>query len=254
MRTQICVRTLGSVGINVGKRRLGPSSGRPFDLLLYLALRRDHVASRRIVRELLFPKSENGKGAHSLRQQIYLLRKIGVALESDSDQLSLTGNDVTVDSWRIVDEGEIGPTELEQLSHGLFPGYTPTESDSFREWFEGERADIGRRLTRRLTMELVPLRAAGRWDMVDAVARALLALDPLSEEGTLARALALAAGGSPSAALGLLEAYEAEVGEERPNLRLAPAALRRRIRERLPDAGSRSNDERAFVGRENMMR
>ena len=217
VRVQICVRTIGSVAIDVGKRRLGPSSGRLFTLLFYLASRREHLTSRRLVQELLYPKSANGSGSHSLRQLLYRLRQIGVPLETDSDQLSLSEGDVTVDWWLLAEDGEIGPAELELLSRGLFPGYSPTESEAFREWFEAERADIGRRLTRRVTKEMTQFRAGGRWDLLDAAARALLALDPLSEEGTLARAQVLALGGSTSAAIRLLDEYSAEVGATQPN-------------------------------------
>ena len=79
-------------------------------------------------------------------------------------------------------------------------------------------------------------------------------MDPLSEEGTLARAEVLASAGSKTAALGVIDQYLQEVGEEQPHLRIAPSALRRRISERLPDLGQRAAEERVFVGREEVMR
>src|SRR5437868_12973777 len=97
VRAHISVQTLGSVAIDVGKRRLGPSSGRLFALLLYLSFRRGHATSRRVVQELLFPESEHGQAAHSLRQLLYRLRQIGVPLEADADQLQLRLEDVSVD-------------------------------------------------------------------------------------------------------------------------------------------------------------
>src|SRR5207248_6065142 len=80
------------------------------------------------------------------------------------------------------------------------------------------------------------------------------ALDPLSEEGTLARAEALAIAGSKSAALGMIDDYLLELGEAQPQLHVAPRALRRRISERLPDASQRTAEDQIFVGRENTMR
>jgi len=253
VRVQISVRTVGSVAISVGNRRLGPSSGRLFALLLYLASRRDHVTSRRVAQDLLYPNSGNGKGSHSLRQLLYRLRQIGVPFDTDSDELSLSQSDVTVDWWRFAEDGEMGAADLEQLSHGLFPGYTPKESEVFREWFEAERAAISRRLTHRLIKVLPQFRAGGRWDLMDAAAKALLALDPLSEDGTLARAQVLALGGSKSAALRVLEDYSAELGNAQPNLQLAAAALRRRISERLPEGLGRTLDDKLFIGREQAM-
>jgi len=253
VRGYISVRTVGSVAIDVGKRRLGPSSGRLFALLLYLASRRGHATSRRVVQELLFPESANGHAAHNLRQLLYRLRQLGVPMDADADQLRLRLEDVSVDWWRL-EAGAVGETELEQLAEGIFPGYSPEVSDGFRDWFETERAEICRRLSRQLTRQLTQLRAGGRWDLVDAAARALLALDPLSEEGTLARAEVLAAAGSKTAALGVIDQYMIELGETQPHLRLAPSALKRRISERLPDMHHRAVEDRLFVGREQTMR
>lgn len=254
MRGHISVRTLGCVTIDVGKRRLGPSSGRLFGLLLYLASRRGHPTSRRVVQELLFPESANGHAAHNLRQLLYRLRQLGVPMDADADQLRLRLEDVSVDWWQLVEEGPVDQTELEQLAQGVFPGYSPDVSDAFREWFEAERAEICLRLSRQLTRRLAQLRTGGRWDLVDAAARALLTLDPLSEEGTLARAEVLAVAGSKSAALGVIDQYMIELGERQPHLRLAPSALRRRISERLPEVHHRAIEDRLFVGREQTMR
>ncbi|HKN67385.1 MAG TPA: AAA family ATPase [Gemmatimonadaceae bacterium] len=253
MRGHITVRTLGTAEIEVGKRRLGPSSGRPFALLLYLALHRGQATSRRVVQELLFPEA-NGHAAHNLRQLLYRLRQLGVPMDTDADQLRLRIEDVSVDWWPLAEAGLVNEPELEQLAQGFFPGYSPDVSDAFREWFEAERAEICLRLSRQLTRQLAQLRASGRWDLVDAAARALLALDPLSEEGTLARAEVLAAAGSKSAALGVIDQYLIELGEAQPQLRLAPSTLKRRISERLPEAQNRSLEDRMFVGREQMMR
>lgn len=223
-------------------------------MLLYLASRRGHATSRRIVQELLFPESVNGHAAHNLRQLLYRLRQLGVPMDADADQLRVRLEDVWVDWWQLVESGPIGESELEQLTHGVFPGYCPDVSDAFREWFEVERAEICLRLSRRLTRQLTQLRAGGRWDLVDAAARALLTLDPLSEEGTLARAEVLAVAGSKSAALGVIDQYMIELGETQPHLRLAPSALKRRINERLPEMHHRAIEDRLFVGREQVMR
>src|SRR5207248_9195350 len=121
------------------------------------------------------------------------------------------------------------------LAQGLFPGYNGDISEAYREWFEGQRAETSRHLRRAVTLQLTELRRAGRWDVVDVAAEALLTLDPLSEEGTLARAEVLAASGSKNEALHVIEQYLQEVGEAKPHLRIAPTALRRRISERLPE-------------------
>src|SRR4051812_37249065 len=247
------VRTIGTAGIEIGHRRLGRCSGTLFALVLSLASLRGYATSRRIVQELLFPEA-NGHAAHNLRQLLYRLRQLGIPIDTDADQLCVRLEDVSVDWWQLVDSGKVGETDLQQLALGVFPGYSPDISDAFREWFEVERAEICRRLGRHITRHLGQLRASGRWDLVDTAARALLALDPLSEEGTLARAEVLAVAGSKSAALGLIDQYMIELGETQPHLRLAPNALKRRISERLPDVHHRALDDRLFVGREQTMR
>jgi tetratricopeptide (TPR) repeat protein len=255
VRAHIFVRTLGSVAIHVGKRQLGPSSGRIFALLLYLASRRGHPCSRQVAQELLFPSVSDGQAAHSLRQLLYRLRQLGAPVVADSDQLSIRLEDVSVDWWDILSTDHLGTSDFELVSQGLFPGYHPTLSEAFREWFEAECAEICLRITRHIAAQLGPLRGSARWELVEVAARALLALDPLSEEGTLARAEALAIAGSKSAALGVIDAYMEEIGEVQPRLRLSPSALRRRISERLPDNSLRATgDERLFVGREETMR
>src|SRR5437868_3563533 len=250
----VCVRTLGVVAIDVGERRIGPSSGRLFALLLYLVFRRGDATSRRVVQELLFPEATDGQAAHSLRQLLYRLRQIGVPIEADADQLSIGVEQISVDCWVFLETGEPSKAELERVVHGLFPGYSPAVSEPFREWFEVQRADVSLQLCRALGLHLAKARHEGRWDVVDVASRALLALDPLSEEGTLAKAEVLAASGSKRAALGVIDDYLREVADGKPQLRLSPSALRRRISERLPEANQLTPDDRMFVGREEMMR
>ena len=140
---------------------------------------------------------------------------------------------VLVDWWELLDNGGASKLKLKSLAQGLFPGYNGDISEAYREWFEGQRAETSRHLRRAVTLQLTELRRAGRWDVVDVAAEALLTLDPLSEEGTLARAEVLAASGSKNEALHVIEQYLQEVGEAKPHLRIAPTALRRRISERL---------------------
>ena len=154
----IFVQTLGIVAIDIGERRIGPSSGRPFAFLLYLASRRGHASARRVIQELLFPEAESGKAAHSVRQLLYRLRQLGAPIEADADQICVPATLVSVDWWNLLDERQLAVAELEQLSHGLFPGYSPDVSESYREWFEAERADITLRLSRTLTSQLTQLR------------------------------------------------------------------------------------------------
>jgi tetratricopeptide (TPR) repeat protein len=207
-----------------------------------------------VVQELLFPEATDAQGSHNLRQLLYRLRQIGAPIESDADQLSVPLDRLFVDWWEFLNRENADRSELECLSVGLFPGYNPRVSASYQEWFDAERAEISLRLSRSLTLRLAHLRDVGRWDLVDIASRALLTLDPLNEEGTLARAEALAASGSKNAAIRVIDDYLTEIGEGEPRLRVAPTALRRRISERLPEVSERLPDDRIFVGREDSMR
>lgn len=255
MSSEIFVHSIGTVAIDLPDRRVGPSAGRPFALLLYLASQRGQPTSRRIVQELLFPASLRARSAHSLRQLLYRVRNLGWPIEADDDQILLTVDRVSIDWVDLLNADTMGDGDLDRLARGLFPGYAPAISEAFRVWFDAERTDIVRRLSSTLTTQLAQLRSAGRWDLVDTTARALLALDPLSEEGTLAKAEALALSGSKRAALGVIDGYLQGVGDQQPQRRRSPAALKRRINEYLPpNDAHRAVDERLLVGREESMR
>ena len=251
---RVSLRTLGTVRIEAARRSIGPAAGRPFALLLYLVCRRGQSTPRRVLQELLFPGWSESRSTHSLRQLVYRVRQLGVPVDTDAGDVQIGTADAWIDWSDILERGELGNADMELVAQGLFPGFSPDVSEGYREWFEAERSAVRLRLSRAVGLQLTQLRRAGRWDLVDTAAHALLALDPLSEEGTLARAEALAASGSKSAALRLIDDYLKELGEDQANLRLTPTALRRRISERLPEMGHRAQDDRIFVGREDAMR
>ena len=252
--TRIVVRALGIVAIDIGERRIGPSSGRLFALLLYLACRRGEATSRRVLQELLFPQSNDGQAAHSLRQLLYRLRQLGAPVEADADQLTIPVERLSVDWLDFLEAAEPSGLDIERLTHGVFPAYDPDVSDPFREWFEAYRADVSLQLSRALGVYLTRVRRDARWDSVDVASRALLSLDPLSEEGTLARAEVLALSGSKTAALRIIDDYLEEVGAAQSLLRLTPATVRRRISEGFSESGRANPEDHVFVGREETMR
>src|SRR5690348_7565160 len=250
---RISVRTLGTLSIELERRSVGPSAGQLFAALFYLACHGEHPTPRSVLQELLVPHTPDGQPRHSLRQLIYRVRQLGVQLSTDADGVRLAG-EVWFDWLDILDRGDLGAADLELIAKGLFPGYSPEMPEQFREWFEAERGTVQLRLSRAVGLQLAQLRRAGRWDLVEVAARAMRALDPLSEEATLARAEALAASGSKAAALRVIDDYLEELGDDQANLRITPTALRRRISERLPEVGHRAQEDRIFVGREDAMR
>ena len=123
--SRIAVQTLGTVAIDIGERRIGPSSGRLFALVLYLALRRGHQIPRRVAQELLFSAVPDGRAAHSLRQLVYRLRQIGAPIEGDDDQLWVPLERVSVDWWQIVADESAAKVDLECLAYRNLPGLQP---------------------------------------------------------------------------------------------------------------------------------
>src|SRR5688572_2330364 len=220
------LHTLGDSLIKVGEKEIRPTSPLVFAALLYLGMERGRRVPRAALQELLFPKSDERSGAHSLRQLLYKLRQLGAPLEADAGSVLLPAACVEEVGWdRLSDEpgGRAG---------GILPEFKPP-SGEFAAWLDGLRASIAARQRNRLVADLGRARNAGDLVAADRAATALLRIDPLNEEATLARAEALALAGQKHEALRLLEAYSAEVGATSPELRLAPDVLRRRIVDRL---------------------
>ncbi|MDQ3997674.1 MAG: AAA family ATPase [Gemmatimonadota bacterium] len=241
------LRTLGESVIEVGEARIGPSAPHMFAALLYLALESGRRVPRARLQELLFPTSDERSGSHSLRQLLYRIRRLGVELNCDAAGVLLPASLVAADFQRFLTPTSGRRADLGDVAAGFLVSYAPNISHGFGDWLEQRRAEVLARIRRTLTAELVGHRAGGRWEACEETARALLAIDPLNEEATLARAEAMALYGAKADAVHLLDSYLTELGSHGQALRLPATVLRSRIADRLVSLPSPASGR--FVGR-----
>lgn len=244
----ISVYTLGTARIDVDKRSIAPVSVKKFALLFYLGITTDRPTPRSILIDLLFPDLADKNAQHALRELIYQLRQMGARIEATADGLRLDEHAVRID-WSEVVQAVPSAAHLRAIEGGFMPGYAPDHSEAYSDWFEGIRAKAISSLSGRLVTHLSTLKRAGDWHHAALAASACLALDPLNESATLARAEMLAISGRKATALAVLDRYNAEVGEDSPPLQLPIAALRRRISER-PSTEYRAISTWPQIGRE----
>jgi tetratricopeptide (TPR) repeat protein len=121
-------------------------------------------------------------------------------------------------------------------------------SPRFTQWLDEHRSFVSAQLRHVLLEQLATERSKGRYRALEAVARAILALDPLNEEATLAAAESLAMSGSKTEAIALLDHYMGEIGAKSGHLRVSPRILRERISEYLVE--SDVNRDLPLIGRE----
>ena len=225
------LRTFGACEIQLAERCLGPSSGRSFALLLYLALERGRPVSRAILRDLLFPEADERHSSHSMRQLLYQLRQLEAPIAVDADTIGLGCSDIADDLADVLSGKTLSDPLIHLVAKGFLPGYTPSFSSPFLSWLETTRRQVHVRVLQRLLVCLAQERDEGNWEKLASVARACLTYDPLHHEATLALAESLAMVGSSADALVVLDHYRSELDDDLTELRRPAAVLRRRIAE-----------------------
>ena len=228
------IRLLGECSIELGGRKITPSSHHLFALLLRLAADPGRRFQRIEIARLLFPRAPTEQDAlHSVRQLLYKARKENVDL-SDVDgtvyvQTSSLQFDLKSSLALVLSELPISPGRLDVL-----PGYAPDLSETFAEWLDRFREVTQAQVRFTLAQAIDELRQRGEWHHVEALAHALLAFDPLNEVATLALAEALARSGSKERAVATLDVYRAEVQKRDADIALPARLLRRRIESGAP--------------------
>lgn len=242
--------TFGQCVFETPATRIAPDSEIHFALLLSIAaappdgIARDELVAR------IWSRSEVEYGRHCLRQAMYRLRQLAVPVSLRAGHIALDWES-TQSELHLLLHGALGRTDLVRLGGvPLLPSYAPALGDPFGDWLEALRARVATRLRRALADEVLSSRGRGRFHEMGQVARALLALDPLNEVGTMGLAEALALEGSKVEALRLLEDYEEEVGAINAHLQLPVRVLRRRVAEVLDDSLALRRFEVPFVGRD----
>jgi len=232
--TMVRLRTLGECVIEVGENRIGPDSKVVFGLLLYLGLERGKRVPRTTLMDLFWPDSSPDRAAHSLRQTIYQCRKLGAQIEASKTEVTLENSDIASDLDHIEAAGE-GNSWAPGAE--FLPGYKPDGSDAFVNWLDQHRSVVSARIRHRLLLAMARSRSSANWESASAIARQLLDVDPLNEEGTLVLAEATAMRGNKADALHILDDFAKDVGHNL-QLTLPSNVLRRRIAEHFKDIGS----------------
>jgi len=216
----IKLHALGESAIDVDSTRVSPSAERSFALLLYLALNRGRRIARSILHEMVFPNYEEEQASHCLRQLVYQQRTAGAPIDANASGLLLPPELVWFD-FEAVRESPDPPTELLMAADGgIFPGYVPTHSESYAEWFESIREQMTLELSRSLAEAAKRSRAIGDFGKCERTARVALRLDPYNRDATIALAQMIATGGARSEANRILERYAKELGVPVPELQV----------------------------------
>src|SRR5690349_15928155 len=132
----IRVRTLGDAAIDVGGNRLGPTSAYTFAAALYLSVQRDRRVPRATMQGLFYPNSGEANASHNLRQLVYKLKQLNVPLDVDGETLTLPSRLIVDDYSSLITTERLTSTELHAVQGGFLPGYTPTFSSVFSDWYD----------------------------------------------------------------------------------------------------------------------
>src|SRR5690348_14913264 len=103
---QLRLRIVGESVIEVGGKRITPTSPHLFAVLLYLGTEHDREVPRSELIDLLYPANEEtGDSSHRLRQLLYKLRGMGAPLEFGEGSVSVEGKHVRSDAADLLNGG-----------------------------------------------------------------------------------------------------------------------------------------------------
>ena len=244
------IETLGKPRIILDDRVLGPEHEMALALVLALLEAAPRPLPRSAVCELLWPEITRERASHNLRQALYKLRQHGLALTASADELSLpTGIVWDVEERLAADAPSTDP----DLPWVFLADYEPRVSRPYTVRIERWRDRVHRRLVEKLLAALRQSRSRTQWTKAVAHAVAILAIDPLNEEGTLTLAEGRAVQGSKTEAVALLDRYLAAIDGLPGELAIQPMLLRRRITERVPAALRDRSGWKLLVGRDALL-
>jgi DNA-binding SARP family transcriptional activator len=228
---------------------------KPLALVAYLALAREHRASRDLIQELLWGDADPERGRKTLRQTVWSIRqRLGEsALHSDGDDLVLD-LPLSVDCQQFeadVAAGDLTAAWAAYRGH-FIPSFATPGGAGFEQWADLQR-DHYRALWLTVGEELVRRELAGQ-NYREAVAIATRLRDELPDRLDLWRVLlqALLASGQRMQALVEAETLETRLRAEQQRPDPETSALLDRIRA-LPPGVNASTPERPrsdLVGRE----
>ena len=251
----IRIRALGTAEVRVGRARIRPNSVVLFGLMLYLGLSAGEAVPRERLLDVLWSEGDPGSRRHALRQLLYRLRRAGLKLVRDEEELLLSTEAVDADIVRVLapDWPDRADRAAILAASDVLPGYSPSLPEPYREWLDALRARVGAQYRRAVLRQIAQARAEGRWADLEGWALRCLAMDPLNDEATLALAEATMMCGSKYRALDILSEYIDELGDRAKVIGLPAKMLRKRISDYRPAKTSSTAIGWQFVGREREM-
>jgi DNA-binding SARP family transcriptional activator len=246
----IRLRSLGNAEIETEGKTLTPSQQIMFAAGLYFVLERGKRVSRARLASLLWPDAPEKARAHRLRQTLVQLRKVGITVRADRNNLELAQDDARSDFDDLSDS--IRSLSGNAVLLEFLPGYDPRFSEAFHDWLDKARERAHAELTRVLVSTLQIARDSGNWSDVDRLSGQCLTLDAYNESAVLARAEAYAMRGQKAAAVSMLDRYIEELAPRNPALVVPATILRKRVIQHAAQSQGTSfvMNEPDLVGRE----
>lgn len=248
-------QTLGAARVLWGPQLITPTFGQQFALLVRLL----HTPGHRVPRAELFPElwpgQPDARQRGNLRQLLYKLRTMGMAVSQTDDDVILDRAQVepVFCVERSIEHFDRDVTRGDEPFGLWLPGYGGP-SAAYEQWLSVTRDLVHADVRRVLVTQLRRRRERGDWTGAELLSRWLLQFDPLNEDATLTIAECVMMTGAKAEAVAILDRYLEELGPDAGDIRLPASQLRRRFTE--PSARRRPSlaaTERHFVGREQEM-
>jgi tetratricopeptide (TPR) repeat protein len=251
--TEVRLEALGSPRVLVESTEIDPSAELVFALALFTLLERDSAISRSTLQSLLWPDSADSISSHRLRQTLFKLRKLGYPIEADGRSRLVLGLVTVTSDYDLLLSSGVDLASKLPILRPLFDGYEPRFSWQYSDWLDDKKKRIGAVLEDRLLDRISKHRLAGDWPSIDREARSLLAISPHNEEGILALAESLAMRGDKMESVRTIDAYLAEIGGARPDIKISATIMRKRISDRMRPRDHEVLKEAPLLGREHYM-
>ena len=187
--TTLSVSTLGKLTLRAGEHNIGPIGRKSAALIAYLALSGGGEETRERVVGLLWSETEEAKARASLRQALHEIREAFdqagfEGLHTDKVAIRLDRSRIDVDLRDILDDATVGRPhplllESERPIDRLLQEFDSLDP-AFRVWLLAKRQSLSERLTQLLETAMGD--ASKSASTRDALARALMNLDPTHEE------------------------------------------------------------------------
>lgn len=251
----IHLRCLGPVELRKDGARVLRGRRKPLALLAYLAFRTAGPAPRRVLADLLWADLDEVRGRQSLRQALSELRGALADGLVAAEAVELRPGVVTTDVEEFARDLERGEPEaaLRRWAGEFLAGLDDIGGEAWREWLDGERGRLQRRLVLALDQGSAAAAAGGRWQDARHHADRWREVDPHDPRAwTRSIEIRLDAGWREDAA-DLFAAAREVLGDARSVAHPDLAGLEARLAKRPDHLDPRSLLTPEFVGREEQL-